>query len=115
MEKPAFMVKFKIFLLAISTVFISAVFAEVGWSEIKVYDANDQYLGIYLQRTYTINTELIEIFSPSLGMPIVIRDDGIFERVIYFESDNCSGTAYSNVGSLVNLFHIFSRVRKSDE
>jgi hypothetical protein len=82
---------------------------------IKVYDANNQYLG-YLGTLYESelsNSGLIEIYIPSLKKFAFIgtwgtwADDvgkkGIFaERSFYYESNNCTGTPYAE-----NIYGIY--------
>ncbi len=84
----------KIFVLA----FLVCLFwATSGFSEISVYDANDQYIGVYLasfNSNGTFTKNVIEVFNPSLGNSLFIQKENIVEEEIFFDSNGCTGKAY---------------------
>jgi hypothetical protein len=72
---------------------------------IKVYDANDQFLGILLDAGYEgleIRGSVFKIFVPSLNVVTIIEEDidtgtGDIIRAggdVYFGDGNCSGSAH---------------------
>jgi hypothetical protein len=66
-------------------------------AEIRVYDNNNQFLGILLEAS----TEDLRIFIPSLNSIFSITQEVPLggNDSIYFESTDCSGTAYAANGS----------------
>jgi hypothetical protein len=63
---------------------------------LKVYDADDQYLGVFVDRTY----DSFEVLVPELNKVIGVRkDDGTAVSIhygdVYFDGENCTGTAYT--------------------
>ena len=67
--------------------------------ELKVYDADDQYLGIYAG-TVTFNKRTLKIFIPELQRSISLYSmEGtiVYEQridTLFFESTDCTGTPY---------------------
>jgi prepilin-type processing-associated H-X9-DG protein len=67
-------------------------------SQIKVYDANDQYIGNFLYFDGHMN-----VFIPSMKIMTKIsvnNGDISGDLRLFFESDNCSGQAYAGAGLL---------------
>lgn len=63
------------------------------FSEISVYDDNDQYLGVLIDLDFS---EEQSVFIPQFGLPVWFEDDWtIFSKnYLYFETDDCSGIPY---------------------
>jgi hypothetical protein len=99
---------FKIGLLVFVMGFVSIATA---FSEVHVYDANDQYLGLYMG---TDNDGFfIEIYVPNLGNSIIVIENDIQDAsTICFESEDCSGTAYED--TLVPRYPVFPLYLKGD-
>jgi len=75
--------------------FIAIFNSSIAMAEIHVYDNNNQYLGIVME----MGPEHVEIFIPSLGarwQSNLNFPSGCPGDVIYFESADCTDTAYSN-------------------
>ena len=86
---------FKFFMLALIFCFS---WVTPGFSEISVYDSNDQYLGVLCGTGDTLGGHL-SIFIPQLDLPARISDDGDLDRggsgvSVLFETDDCSGIPY---------------------
>jgi len=74
---------------------IAILNTSIAKADVHVYDDNNQYLGIVL----AMNPFAVEIFIPSKGARWhsnnSIQPGCPLDR-IYFESDNCTGTPYSD-------------------
>ena len=84
--------------------------AAPGFSEIKVYDANDQYIGVLFGDGEHTGQQ-ISIFMPQLEMPVFFHayaDGEIDESYtgVQYETDDCSGTPYIRLNSGVKQFII---------
>ncbi len=75
---------------------------------VHVYDADDQYLGVFAgtRNSYwkspNDDNSPIEIFIPSLNIPCYIDlfTGNIAENIIYFSNGDCMGTKYATYSSL---------------
>jgi hypothetical protein len=70
-----------------------------GFSEVHIYDANDQYLGVYMASFMASQADafakhVIEVFNPYLGNTIFIQKDNIIGEDIFFNGDGCTGKPY---------------------
>ncbi len=85
--------------IALCLLFILLVVYPVS-AEIKVYDANNQYLGLLVTMTY----RSVSVFIPSLEAFIVFSFPGgggdlmayDLPIALSYESDDCSGIAYTS-------------------
>ena len=82
---------------------------------IKVYDANEQFLGILLDASFKRSSAYV-ILLPSLNVATVILEDietGIADIMlshgnVYFEDRHCSGSAYlGTFGTSPNILYRF--------
>lgn len=91
----------------------------VSGGEIRVYDDNDQFLGILLGESFKHSPAYI-IFIPSLNVVTVILEEteaGIADIIrshgyVYFEDDHCSGPAY--LGTFLTAPNILYRFGSRD-
>ena len=83
----------KIIMLALLLFFLSVT---PGFSEISVYDANDQYLGVLI----AIDPyEEQSVFIPQFSLPVWFEDDWTILKAfsnssLHFETNDCSGISY---------------------
>lgn len=83
-----------VFLLAVF--FLGSVHAADKYFGIKVYDANDQFLGLLLDTNSAISIDGVSIFVPSISYPVYIDVDGNTDNSsLYYKSTDCTGQPYS--------------------
>jgi hypothetical protein len=74
---------------------------------IKVYDSNNQELGVLVRRSRDANNAMLEIFIPSLSLFTLIQESqgstvgDIINGTLYYESNNCTGTPYLAPGTRI--------------
>ena len=82
-------------IIRISMIFaiLICVFPNISAAEIKVYDNNNQYLGILLD----LSGGSLKVFMPSINASFTIdQSPCLWGDTIYFEENDCSGTPYVN-------------------
>ena len=80
-------------------VILICAFPKLSIAEIKVYDNNNQYLGILIDMD---NQQMLTVFIPSINASYRIEKEKLenpntcsYNDVLIFESDDCSGTPYT--------------------
>ena len=88
----------RIVAIGISVIFVILIcaFPAISAAEIKVYDNNNQYLGILLNMEYQ---DSLTVFIPSINASYNITKQKLENpntcgAFLYFESDDCSGIPY---------------------
>ena len=81
-------------------VILICAFPNISTAEIKVYDNNNQYLGILLYmdgiQTLTVFVKPINASYTFQNLKLEYPNSCIYGERLFFESDDCSGTPYSN-------------------
>ena len=94
------MLKSRIFIvICISLIILICSLSTYTNAEIKIYDNNNQYLGILLNME---TADKMTVFIPSINASYMFEKGRLenpnacsFYYTIYFESNDCSGTPYS--------------------